>query len=44
MLSEFVRFKNRGHIVGTIPNSNIKIVEKGKIDTLNTQILDRSLP
>ena len=27
----------------TIPKSNIKIVERGKIDTSNTQIYDRSL-
>jgi hypothetical protein len=26
------------HTVGTIPKSNIKIVEGGKIDTSNTQI------
>jgi hypothetical protein len=26
------------HTVGTIPKSNIKIVEKGNIDTPNTQI------
>ena len=31
------------HIVGTIPKSKIKIVERGKIDTLRTQIHDRSL-
>ena len=31
------------HTVGTIPISNIKIVERGKIDTSNTQTLDRSL-
>jgi len=30
------------HKVGTIRNSNIKIVERGKIDTPNTQIHDRS--
>jgi hypothetical protein len=24
------------HTVGTIPKSNIKIVERGKIDTINT--------
>jgi len=28
---------------GTIPKSNIKIVERGQIDTRNTQIYDRSL-
>ena len=26
------------HAVGTIPNSDIKIVERGKIDTPNTQM------
>ena len=31
------------HTLGTIPKSNIKIVERGKIDTSNTQIHDRSL-
>lgn len=30
-------------IVRTIPKSNIKIVERGKIDTSITQINDRSL-
>jgi hypothetical protein len=29
---------NKYHTVGTIPRSNIKIVEKGKIDFSNTQI------
>jgi len=29
---------------GTIPKFNIKIVQRGKIDTPNTQIHDRSLP
>jgi hypothetical protein len=29
--------------IGTIPNSNIKIVERGKIDTPNTHINDRPL-
>ena len=33
---------NKCHPVGTIPKSAIKILEKGKIDTLNTHILDRS--
>jgi hypothetical protein len=28
--------------VGTIPKSIIKIVERGKVDTLNTKIHDRS--
>ena len=31
------------HIVGIIPKSNIKAVERGKIDTPNTQTHDRSL-
>jgi hypothetical protein len=31
------------HTDGTIPKSNIKIIERGKIDTPNTQIHDRSL-
>jgi len=31
------KIKNKEyHTVGTIPKSNIKIVERGKIDTLNT--------
>ena len=28
---------------GTIPKSNIKIVERGKLNTSNTQIYDRSI-
>ena len=31
------------NIVGTVPRSNIKIVERGNIYTPNTQIHDRSL-
>jgi hypothetical protein len=31
------------HIVGTIPKSNLKIVERGKIDTSNTHVHDSSL-
>jgi hypothetical protein len=31
------------HTVETVPKSNIKIVESGKSDTLNTQTQDRSL-
>ena len=31
------------HTVGTVPTSNIQIVERGKMDTTNTQIHDRSL-
>ena len=36
--------QTKKHSVGKIPKSNIKIVEKGKIDTPNTHIHDRSLP
>ena len=32
------------HSVGTILKSNIKTVERGKIDTLNTQIHDPHFP
>jgi hypothetical protein len=31
------------HTVGTFPKSNIKIEERGKIDTLSTEIHDLSL-
>jgi len=31
------------HTVETVPKSNIKIIESGKSDSLNTQIHDRSL-
>jgi len=31
------------HIVGTVPKSNIEILERGKIDTFNTQIHVSSL-
>ena len=31
------------HIVDTLPKSNIKIVERGKTDTRNTQAQKRSL-
>jgi len=31
------------HITGTIPKSKFKIVERGKIDTHNTQISARSI-
>jgi hypothetical protein len=33
-------FVEKYHTVGTIPKSNIKIVERGKIDISNTQIHD----
>jgi hypothetical protein len=33
----------REEIAGKIPKSNIKIVDRGKIDTLNTNIHDCSL-
>ena len=32
----------KNHIVETLPKSNIKIADRGKIDTPNKQILDRS--
>ena len=41
-LSEQQQIKNY-HTVGTVPKSNIKIVERGQIDTYSTQIQDRSL-
>ena len=31
------------HIVGTIPKGNIKIIERGKIDTPDTHLYDRIL-
>ena len=37
------RKKEKYHTVGTIPNLNIKIAERGNIDTPNTQIHDRPL-
>ena len=37
------KVKKKYHTVRTVPKSNIKIVERGKIDTSNTQIHDRSL-
>jgi cell division protein FtsL len=44
-VSTFMMFKQQKtyHTVGTIPKSNIEIVEKGKIDTSKTQIHDCSL-
>jgi hypothetical protein len=37
------QMKNRKyHAVGTVPKSNIKIIERGKIDMPNTQIHARS--
>jgi hypothetical protein len=39
-----IKWKNKKyHAVGTVPNSNRKMVERGKIATTNTQIHDRSL-
>jgi len=35
--------KEKHHTVGTFPKSNRKIVERGKIGTLYTQIYDLSL-
>jgi len=37
------KMKTKYHTVVTIPNSNRKIVERGIIDTPNTQIHDHSL-
>ena len=38
------KMKNKKyHTARTIPKSNIKIAERGKIDAHNTQIHDRSL-
>jgi hypothetical protein len=38
------KIKNKKyHTVGTVPKSNKKIVERGKIDTFSTQIHVRSL-
>jgi hypothetical protein len=31
------------HIVGAVPKSNIKISARGKIDTPNTQVHDRTI-
>ena len=35
--------KKKYHTVGTVPNSNRKIVERGTTDTPNRQLHDRSL-
>jgi len=35
--------KQKYHMVGTVPKSNRKIVQRDKIDIPNTQIHDRSL-
>ena len=40
---EIIKWKAKKTTIGTIPKSNIKIVERGKFDTTNTQIHDRSL-
>ena len=37
------RGEKKHHTVGTAPKSNQKIVERDKIDTLNTHLYDRSL-
>jgi hypothetical protein len=43
-MTVYHKMKNRKqYIVGTIPKPNIKIVERGQIDTPNTQIYDRLL-
>ena len=41
--NELKRKAKKYHAVGTVPNSNRKILESGKIDIPNTQIHDRSL-
>ena len=41
--SEKKRKKKKHHTDGTIPKSNIKMVERGTIDTPNTQIHDHFL-
>jgi len=43
-LLQCAKMKNKKyHTVGTVPKSNRKIVERGKVYTPNTQIHDRSL-
>ena len=37
------KMKKKYHTVGAIPKSNIKIVERRKVDTPNTHIHDSSL-
>jgi hypothetical protein len=37
-----IKWKIKSHTVGTIPKSNIKIVEREKIDTPSTQTHDLS--
>ena len=34
--------KQKYHIVGTVPKFNLNMVERGNIDTPNTQIYDSS--
>ena len=41
-LIEKIKTKQKYHTVGTVPESNIKIVERGTIDTPNSQIHDCS--
>jgi hypothetical protein len=38
-----IKRRNKYHTAGTVPKSNIKILERKKIDTPNTQIHDRSI-
>ena len=35
-----IKLKKKYHTVGTVPKSNIKIIERGKIDTPNTLMHD----
>ena len=41
--SSVIKWKTRYHSVETMPKSNIKVVERGKIDTPGTKIFDRTL-
>ena len=44
LIDSSIKMENKKyHTVGTIPKSNIKIVERGNIDTSNTKIYDQSL-
>ena len=43
LLANEVKNKNY-HTVGTVPNSIIKVVKRGKIGTPNTQICDIHFP
>ena len=38
-----MEYKKKYNALGTIPRSNIKMLERGKFNTSNTQICDRPL-